>query len=138
MSRVDPSRLAASGSEHAQQVALFAALAELAVTVPDARWVFAVSNGFYGTAGQKGKMKAEGLRVGVWDVCVPFPRIGKAGGAYTGLWIELKVGKNYLSKEQVEFGTAMYRAGWDSGVFYNWEAAFERIKGYLCLQTNSK
>jgi hypothetical protein len=138
MARVDPNSLAKCGSEHSHQTALFAALAELAVTVPDARWVFAVPNGFYGTAGQKGKMKAEGLRVGVWDVIIPFPRVGYLGHHYTGLMIEMKVDKNKLSKEQVEFGTAMYNAGWDTCVAYNWQVAYTRIKGYLCLPTNSK
>lgn len=134
MSRVEPAKLARSGSEHAIQVALFAALAELSHTVPEAKWIFAVPNGFYGSASQKGKMKAEGLRAGVWDICVPFPRKGKLGHFYTGLWVELKVGKNTLSDQQKDFGYAMFMAGWDTAVFYNWESAFERIKGYLCLQ----
>lgn len=134
MSKVIPERLAQSGNEHSHQVALFAALAELALEIPEAKYIFAVPNGFHATAGQKGKMKAEGLRAGVWDVCVPFPRVGKLKHRYTGLWVEMKVGKNVLSDAQKDFGYAMFMAGWDTAVFYNWESAFERIKGYLCLQ----
>lgn len=134
MSKVIPERLAQSGNEHSHQVALFAALAQLALEIPEAKYIFAVPNGFHATAGQKGKMKAEGLRAGVWDVCVPFPRVGKLKHRYTGLWVEMKVGRNTLSQEQKDFGYAMFMAGWDTAVFYNWESAFERIKGYLCLQ----
>lgn len=69
--KITPEQLAKSGSEHGEQSALFAWAADNVEQYPQLKWLFAVPNGFYGDSGQKGKMKAEGLRKGVPDVVLP-------------------------------------------------------------------
>lgn len=53
------------------------------------------------------RMKAMGVKAGVYDLFIPVPRAG-----YHGLWIENKVGKNGLSDAQEIFGERMRFRGY--------------------------
>ena len=112
-----PDQLAKSGSEHGEQVALFAFLAiarnlgfatawkwaesgemQSSVDAPvDAlEWIHAIPNG--GSRGDDeksravrgGALKAEGVRQGVADIFLPFPVYEKEGVVWCGLYIEMK------------------------------------------------
>jgi len=111
-------------SEHAEQVALFDVLA----MHPECKWIHAVPNGFYSTPAQKAKMGYEGLRKGVWDIFVPYPR-----GKYHGMYVEMKYGKNKLTAEQVEFGAFVEAQGYKTFVAYGWFEAYTAIMDYLGL-----
>src|SRR4051812_19508182 len=109
---ITPEQLASSGSEHGAQAAIFcwSALPEVRAKYPVLKYLFAVPNGFYGSAAQKGKMKAEGLKLGVPDIILPVVKtinnsLDKSTGLlkYAGLFIELKVGNNKPSPEQLDW-----------------------------------
>jgi hypothetical protein len=123
-----------TGSEHSNQVVLFAWAAESGI--PELKWLFAIPNGFYATPAQKAKMKAEGLRSGVSDIMLP---ISKCIGlfSYMGLFIELKTADKLnrknggLSDEQVEFGRFVIAQGYKFVVCYSWQEAKDAILNYL-------
>jgi hypothetical protein len=76
---------------------------------------------------QEGRMlKRMGVKRGVPDFFLAIPLNGKAG-----LWIELKVGANKPSKEQIEFGERKRQRGYEAVVVWGTEAAREAIKAYL-------
>ena len=93
---------------------------------PQLRWLFAVPNGGARSAAAAGKLKAEGVKPGVFDLCLPYPSRGHAG-----LWIEMKHGRNTLTDEQIEFGTAMAAVGHRVICCYHWRLAAEQIEAYL-------
>ena len=72
-------------TEHDEQVALFqwAELNEGAM--PELALLFAVPNGGYRPMTTAAQLKAEGVKAGVPDVCLPVAR-----GRFHGLWLELK------------------------------------------------
>jgi hypothetical protein len=121
---ITPTQLAASGSEHGHQAALFCFAQQSGIE--ELKWLFAVPNGFYATPKAKATMKAEGLKSGVPDIWLPVPM----DGCY-GLVIELKVGKNKPTKEQQEWIDYLNNAGYYARVCYGWEHARDRILMYL-------
>ncbi len=125
---ITPDQLAASGTEHGHQAALFCWAQQSGI--PELKWLFAVPNGFYGTAAQKGKMKAEGLKVGVPDIWLPVP-VNHGERDYYGLIIELKVGSNKASKEQQEWLDYLNNSGHYAIVCYGWQDARDAILTYL-------
>jgi hypothetical protein len=127
---ITPEQLAASGSEHGHQAAIFCWAQQSGIE--ELKWLFAVPNGFYGTAAQKSKMKAEGLRPGVPDIWLPVP-INDAGVwlGYHGLVIELKVGKNKATDEQKKWLDYLSNSGYRCALCYGWESARDVILEYL-------
>ena len=121
---ITPEQLAASGTEHGHQAAIFCWAQQSGIA--ELKWLFAGPNGFFGSAAQKGKMKAEGLKLGVPDIWLPVPM----DGCY-GLVIELKVGKNKPTKEQQEWIDYLNNAGYYARVRYGWESARDTILKYL-------
>ncbi len=76
---------------------------------------------------QQGRLlKRMGVKKGVSDFFLAVPV-----GAYHGLWIELKVGKGKLSKEQVDFLDRKASKGYAAVCALGFNAASEIIKGYL-------
>lgn len=127
---------AKSGTEHGEQVALFAwAASEVASGArPELRWMFAVPNG--GSRGSDKRsamiaganMKAEGVKSGVADIMLPVARHG-----LHGLFIEMKTkaGGDGGSKVQKEFGAAMREAGYGWVICAGWHAARDVILQWL-------
>lgn len=72
------------------------------------------------------KMKAEGLRPGVPDLCLPCP-----SGKYHGLYIELKTKKGRPSESQLDWIDYLRVQGYMAEVCYGWEAAKDIIEEYL-------
>lgn len=132
---ITPDQLAASGSEHAIQTALFQQAALEIKNYPQLHWLYAVPNGFFSSAGQKAKMKAEGLSDGVPDIMLPYPKWGEQH--YCGLYIEMKREKyrNYeyggCSVEQQEWLAYLNEAGYKAQVCYGWREAWDCIVNYL-------
>lgn len=125
---ITPEMMAKSGSEDAQQSALFcwSALPSVRVEFPDLTFMFAIPNGGERNIIVAGKLKAAGVKAGVWDIFLPVPK-----GSYAGYFLEMKVGKNKLSPLQVNFGLEMKRRCYQTGVFYDWEAAAKSLQEYL-------
>ena len=83
-------------------------------------------NGVHMSIAQRGKAKASGMLVGEWDVRLPVAR-----GHFIGLAIEMKAGKNRLTKEQSRYGIRMQQERWQCVVCYSWDQARLIITNYL-------
>lgn len=83
---------------------------------------------------QQGKLlKRMGVKKGVADFFLAFPQ-----GRHAGLWIELKVGKNKPTKEQIAFAERKTYRGYQCAIVWGREAACEIILSYLKdYKTNS-
>lgn len=143
----------AKESEHSHQVALFVWAANNFQNDDRLRFLHAIPNGATFGSTQKerairgGKMKAEGLRTGVPDVClpVPAPKYGWAEQTpYHGLYIEMKKPSARLKrspkhkwdtggvdKEQVVWLNFLEAQGYKVVVCYHWYEAASEIKFYL-------
>lgn len=76
---------------------------------------------------QQGRLlKRMGVKKGVSDFFLAIPLNGKSG-----LWIELKVGKNKPTKEQVVFIERKVLRGYECALVWGFDAARETIKNYL-------
>lgn len=89
-------------------------------------YLFAVPNGGARSKAVAGRMKAEGLKAGVWDLKLEIP-VGRC----PGLWIEMKAGKNTLTPEQSAWRERMKRLGFQCVVCWDWEVARNHILVYL-------
>lgn len=132
---ITPEQLAASGTEHGHQAAIFNWSQQNLDKYPVLKYLFAVPNGFYGSAAQKGKMKAEGLKLGVPDIWLPVKSkpyiIGIETDQYSGLVIELKVKKNVPTQDQLDWLAFLKQQGYQCWVCYGWEEARDKIVEYL-------
>lgn len=142
---INPANFAKSGTEDGHQTAVFAWAGEFGNKNPefkaDLRWMHAIPNG--GSRGDDaktrairgGKLKATGVKTGVYDIFLPLRR-----GPYCGLYIEMKrpelkpknpESKGGRSDEQIEFGAYVRTQGFGSVVCYGWEEAVKVIEQYL-------
>lgn len=129
-----PDQLAKSGTESGHQRAVFCWAALNQNRWPELKWLHHIPNG--GSRGDDAKsrairggaLKAEGVRTGVADICLPVKR-----GEYSGLYIEMKKpGKiKTTSAEQKEFGDFVKAQGFGWVVCDNWESAVQVIQEYL-------
>ena len=99
--------------------------------VPMVRFAFHCPNGGYRNAREGAKLKAMGVRAGVPDVLLPVQTHG-----FAGLAIELKYGKNKLSKEQQLWMLHFSRNGWMPVVAYDWTEAAKATLAYLGENVN--
>jgi hypothetical protein len=72
------------------------------------------------------RMKREGLKPGVPDICLPVPR-----GGFHGLYVEMKVGRNKTTDNQDFWLEALKKQGYSTAVCYGWESASKVILKYL-------
>ena len=71
-------------------------------------------------------LKAQGVKAGVPEICLPVPR-----GRFHGLYIEMKYGKNRLTGSQKEWLAALNNQGYAVHVCYTMESARVAIVNYL-------
>ena len=71
-------------------------------------------------------LKAQGVKSGVPDLCLPAPK-----GEFHGLYIEMKFGKNKTTAAQEEFMALLQAEGHKTAVAYSYEEAREIVRGYL-------
>ncbi len=135
-----PEQLAKSGSEAGEQTALFCWAAMERKRYPELEWLYAIPNG--GARGDArsamirgGQLKAQGVKAGVSDICLPVKR-----GPWSGLYIELKRvslrparqgSSGGVSPEQKAFGAFVASQGFGFAVCYGWSEASQVIKSYL-------
>ena len=114
--------------ESEEQQALIRWADYMAATVrPESRLLYHIPNG--GTRGkaEAGRFRAEGVRAGVPDLCLPVAR-----GEYHGLYIELKRTKGgKISEKQKEWLDALEKEGYCAAVCHGWDEAREKIETYL-------
>lgn len=123
---MNPSEYAENGTEHSHQVALFMWLATQITEYPEVKWIFAVPNGGDRNPITAARLKAEGVKSGVSDICLPFARQG-----YHGFYIEMKKPKGKESPSQVEFGKFLSSEGYLYTMCDSWEKARDAIMWYL-------
>lgn len=119
--------------EHVQQVALFRWASEMALALPALRWMFAIPNGGQRHPAVAKKLKAEGVRAGVPDICLPH-----AARGYHGLYIELKAEKGRESERQNEWRDYLTSAGYLSVVRHGWHAASVTLEWYLGMRKEDR
>ncbi len=122
--RVTPEQLAGD-SEHSQQVSLFIWASYNFNKYPQLKFMFAIPNGGLRDVRTASSLKAEGVKAGVLDIFLPWPN-----SKWSGLFIEMKWGKNRLTEEQKEF-IAFAQLYYDYSVCYSWEEARDTLVGYL-------
>src|SRR5262245_6281492 len=138
---ITPELLAAAGTEQALQSAYFCWLTPLATggenIAPDydlLRLIHAVPSGGQRAMIVATLMKGAGVRKGVWDICLPFPR-----GTHHMGYIEMKrpkyrhQSKQGLTPEQITFGKAQLKLGNYLRVAFDWTEARDFTLEYLGL-----
>ena len=118
-------------SESQEQKALFqwAGLAQQKYS--ELKLLHHVPNGGLRDARTAVNLKREGVKRGVPDISLPVAR-----GKYHGLFIEMKVGNNKLTKEQQQWFKALEEEGYATQVCYGWLEAREVIEKYLSEPRN--
>ena len=95
---------------------------------PNARKIFAIPNGGHRNVVVASKLKAEGVRPGIPDLCFPEGR-----GGYFGLWIEMKVKPNRPSTEQLARIAQLNADGYLAVICWSAEEAQPILGWYLSL-----
>lgn len=116
-------------SEHDEQVQFFDILRLNYKRHPQLESIFAVPNGGHRHKATAVKLKREGVMSGVFDICVPV-----ASSGYHGAFIEMKFGKNTLTKEQVKFCDMVEANGYFCEIAYSAEEACQILADYLELE----
>lgn len=112
--------------EHQEQKALFQWAALNEKKYPELRLLFAVPNGSHKHIATAVKFKAEGLKSGVPDICLPVAR-----GNFHGLFIEMKIKPKKPSPNQRGWLTALETENYATDVCYSWDEARQDIITYL-------
>lgn len=160
-----PDDLCKSGKEHGEQTALFAWSANAALygfeyagddlsydhrtrnslavkygpayLVPVMSRLHAIHNQGHGDKIRGARAKAEGVRAGVPDICLPFPKFENGGAWHSGLYIELKQQKfrttknGGVSEKQDDWIAYLRGAGYVACVCYGWREAAAAITRYV-------
>ncbi len=112
------------------QQAFFQILALNEQKYPQLKWIYAVPNGGYRSITTAKRMKAEGQKSGVWDVCIPISVVD-ASCAY----IEFKAGKNKLTENQEAFRDhLMNQFEYEFAVCRSVEEALAFVEEYLGIE----
>ena len=93
---------------------------------PGLEMMYHIPNEGKRSASTGSRLKREGLKSGVSDICVPVSRCG-----YHNLYIELKSGKNKATESQLEFIRGINENGGKALVVYEAENAIEVIQAYF-------
>lgn len=88
--------------------------------------LYAIPNGGKRSISEAVKFKAEGVKSGVPDLCLPVPRHG-----FGSLYIEMKVKGGKVSEHQKEWHKALEHVGNKVVVCWSAEEAIEELKRYI-------
>jgi hypothetical protein len=114
-------------SEYSEQAALFDWAAwQINLGHWPLRWMFHIANGDLRHKATAGKLKAAGVKPGVPDIFLPWPANG-----YHGLFIEMKVGKNKPSAEQIDYLEWLTGCGYLAQVVNGFDEAKEILCKYV-------
>ncbi len=127
--------------EHQEQVTVIDWALRSEGRWPELHWLYAVPNGAklpFKTVTRNGrsfrvcpeaqKLKDEGLRSGVPDLCLPVPR-----GGYCGLYIEMKALDGDPSEAQMNWLEGLNALGHMAALAYGANQAIQTIESYLAL-----
>lgn len=97
---------------------------------PELKWLYHCPNGGSRNKQEAVKFKQMGVKAGVSDLCLPYPK-----GIYCGLYIEMKFGNNRQQASQKEFLADMAAAGHFVATCYSADEAVEVIEEYLKIDS---
>lgn len=114
-------------TEHQEQAALFEWAQRMEHSNAALRLLHAIPNGGKRSPATASLLKAEGVKPGVPDICLPVAR-----GGFHGLYIELKrrIGGR-VSVEQRKWLVALEKEGYCCRVCHGWDEARMMIEQYL-------
>lgn len=95
---------------------------------PELKLLFHIPNGGYRNAIEGKHLKAQGVKPGVPDLCLPVAR-----GHYHGLYIEMKTKTGRERSEQAWWRTELMKQGYCSEVCRGYEHAINVLNWYLGL-----
>jgi hypothetical protein len=114
-------------SESQEQITLFEWAALQSKAYHELELMHHIPNGGSRDAMKGAKLKAEGVKSGVPDICLPY-----ANGEHHGLYIELKRKEGgVVSANQKRWITALTKRGYLAKVCYGFEEARETILEYI-------
>lgn len=94
--------------------------------MPELRLIFHIPNGGSRNEIEAKRLKAQGVKAGVPDLCLPVPR-----GECHGLYIEMKYGRNKTTPKQEEWLEALRKQGYKTEICYGADEAITVLKEYL-------
>lgn len=97
-------------------------------TWPELALLYAVPNGGARSRKTAVDLKAEGVKPGVPDYCLPVAR-----GGFHGLYLELKTAKGAVRPAQRAWLAALTEQGYMAVVCRQWEQAWATLRDYLAL-----
>lgn len=116
-------------SEHAEQRALLTWASMSAGKHPELRLLFAIPNGGARSKAAAGKLKAEGVKPGVPDLCLPVAR-----GGFHGLYLEMKRTQGgTLSPEQKQWHQDLIEQDYHVALCKGQPSAQHTLTTYLTL-----
>lgn len=120
-------------TEEGEQMALFDWAARSVGRLPELALLYAIPNGGHRRKAVAGKLKAQGVKRGVPDVCLPVARNG-----FKGLYIELKTLKGKLSDEQRWWLEKLKAEGYYAVCVRGFEMAKECLEIYLAYEQKTE
>ena len=120
-------------TESQEQQALFEWAKHMEFRYPEIRYMYHVPNGGKRDIHTAKKLKAEGVKSGVPDICLPTP-----SGRYHGLYIELKAHGGTTTKNQNIWLEELANQGYCACVCVGWEQASDVILSYLRAKYGKK
>ena len=115
-------------NESKEQISLFHWAKLHEKKYPELEWLYHIPNGGKRHLTTAIRLKKEGVKAGVPDICLPV-----ACGNYHGLYIELKAGKNKTTENQDKWLEALVQNGYHAVTCYGWDEAKNAILEYLKL-----
>lgn len=115
----------AASSEHEAQRAVVEAVARYAQQRPALRLLYAIPNGGKRHVAVAVKLKAEGVKAGVPDLCLPVAR-----GGYHGCYLEGKRKGGHVSAAQLEWLTALALEGYYVTIFWSADQGIDTLLKY--------
>lgn len=120
--------MSARVSEADHQLRLMRWAAKQSLTIPELGRLFHVPNGGARGKSTGARLKLEGVKAGVPDLCLPVPSRG-----YHGLWIELKAEGGRTSPAQDDWLAFLKAQGYMAVVAVGAPAAWRYLVDYLGL-----
>lgn len=113
-------------SEDDLQISCFQWIELMRPSHPILEWIIHVPNGGKRPRGAAGKLKAMGVKPGVLDVLLPLPFNG-----WSGLAIEMKVGRNKTTEQQDDWLEVFHASGYYTAVCYTLEEFMGHVNCFL-------
>ena len=118
-------------TEAQEQMTLFSWAAMQSGKYPELNLLYHVPNGGSRHKAEAGRLRAEGVKAGVPDLCLPVAR-----GGNHGLYIELKRQRGgRISEEQVRWIEELMKQGYSAAICRGWQEAARTIVEYLQQKT---